>query len=115
MLLTTDRLVLREFRATDWPAVLAYQTDPLYLRYYEWTERTPEDVRGFVQRFMAQQQESPRLKFQLAIVLKATEQLIGNCGIRMGSADAREADIGYELVLQPQIGAALIGTQRRRR
>lgn len=100
MLLTTDRLVLREFRATDWPAVLAYQTDPLYLRYYEWTERTPEDVRGFVQRFMAQQQESPRLKFQLAIVLKATEQLIGNCGIRMGSADAREADIGYELAPQ---------------
>ena len=32
--LTTDRLILREFREDDWRATLAYQSDPLYLRYY---------------------------------------------------------------------------------
>ena len=97
MILTTERLVLREFRATDWPAMLAYQNDPRYLRYYEWTERTPEDVRAFIQRFLDQQQDNPRFKFQLAITLKGSDELIGNCGVRMASADAREADIGYEL------------------
>jgi RimJ/RimL family protein N-acetyltransferase len=97
MNLTTDRLVLREFVEDDWPAVLAYQSNPLYLRYYEWTERTPEGVREFVQMFLAQQQEVPRRKFQLAVTLKTTGELIGNCGIRMRSADAHEADIGYEL------------------
>ncbi len=94
---TTERLILREFSENDWPDVLAYQTDRLYLRYYAWTERTPEAVQDFIQMFIAQQQEQPRTKFQFALVLKSSNQLIGNCGIRKASADASEADIGYEL------------------
>jgi [ribosomal protein S5]-alanine N-acetyltransferase len=97
MHLTTERLVLREFVASDWQAVLAYQSNPLYLRYYEWNERTPEAVREFIQMFLTHQQEVPRTKFQLAVTLKVSGELIGNCGIRMRSADAYEADIGYEL------------------
>jgi len=97
MELTTERLILREFKESDWPDVLAYQSDPRYLHYYEWTERTPEAVQEFVQMFLAQQREQPRTKFQLATILKSTNQLIGNCGIRMQSVDAHEADIGYEL------------------
>ena len=97
MELTTERLILREFNSSDWPDVLAYQSDPLYLRYTDWTERTPEAVQQFVQMFLAQQHEKPRTKFQLAITLESNNQLIGNCGIRMASADAHEADIGYEL------------------
>jgi ribosomal-protein-alanine N-acetyltransferase len=97
MELVTERLILREFTSDDWPAVLAYQTDERYLRYYEWTERTPEAVQAFVQMFLDQQQEQPRRKFQLAVTLKSNGQLIGNCGIRMDSAGAQEADIGYEL------------------
>jgi ribosomal-protein-alanine N-acetyltransferase len=97
MELITERLILREFKEDDWPDVLAYQSDPRYLRYYEWTERTPEAVQAFVQMFLDQQREQPRTRFQLAAILKSTHQLIGNCGIRMRSADAREGDIGYEL------------------
>jgi ribosomal-protein-alanine N-acetyltransferase len=97
MELITRRLIMREFTQGDWPAVLAYQRDPLYLRYYEWTERTPQAVEEFVQTFISQQREQPRIKFQLALVLKATGKLIGNCGIRMSSSGAHEADIGYEL------------------
>ena len=97
MILTTERLVLREFVADDWPAVLAYQQDPAYLRYYAWTERTADDAQAFVQMFLAQQQESPRRKFQLASTLRSDGRLIGNCGIRLKSAEAREADIGFEL------------------
>ena len=97
MKLTTKRLILREFREDDWPAVLAYQSDPRYLRYYAWTERTPEAVREFVQMFLDQQQEQPRTRFQLATTLKPDHQLIGTCGIRLASADAHEGDMGYEL------------------
>jgi len=102
MELTTERLILREFRQDDWHAVMVYQSDPRYLRYGPWTERTPEAVQAFVQMFLSNQQEQPRRKFQLAITLKSTRQLIGNCGIRLGSpamldAESHEADIGYEL------------------
>lgn len=97
MRLTTNRLILREFTENDWPEVLAYQNDARYLRFYPWTKRTLEDVQKFVQMFLDQQTAQPRIKFQLAVTLKANNQLIGNCGIRMDSADARQADIGYEL------------------
>lgn len=97
MILTTERLVLRDFVGSDWEAVLAYQQDPLYLRYYEWTSRTPEEVQEFIQMFLDQQKQEPRIKFQLAITLNPTGQLIGNCGVRRNSPDAHEGDIGYEL------------------
>ena len=97
MILTTDRLVLRDFVESDWPAVLAYQSDPQYLRFNSWTERTPDEVCAFVGRFIAQQNEIPRLKYQPAIVLQATGQVIGNVGIRMRSTGTHQADIGYEL------------------
>lgn len=97
MVLTTDRLVLREFVEEDWPAVLAYQNDPRYLHYYRWTERTAEEVRAFVDRMVAQQGETPRLRYQFAIVLATGGPLIGNVGIRLKGVDSHAADIGYEL------------------
>lgn len=96
MIITTERLILREFVEDDWPAVLAYQADPRYLRYYPWTGRTEAEVRAFVQMFLDQQQAQPRTKFQLAVTLREGGQLIGNCGIRKETPEAREADIGYE-------------------
>jgi len=117
MRITTSRLVLREFRFSDWEAVLAYQADPRFLRYYPWLDREPEAVQAFVQAFIDQQQEAPRRKYQLAITLKLAESplappenplngalngrlrhpLIGNCGIRLETAGADEADLGYEI------------------
>jgi RimJ/RimL family protein N-acetyltransferase len=47
--------------------------------------------------FLDQQVDQLRLKFQLALTLKSTGQLIGSCGIRMQKPGAHEADIGYEL------------------
>ena len=100
MQLITDRLVLREFKEDDWPEVLAYQSDPRYLQYYEWTHRTADDVRQFVQRFVDQNKARPRLKHQLAVTLAGHDAAIGNCGIRLERIDAHEADIGYELAPQ---------------
>jgi ribosomal-protein-alanine N-acetyltransferase len=97
MELETERLRLREFKADDWRAVLAYQNDPRYLRFYHWTERTAADVQAFVGMFLAYQRERPRRNYQLAIVLKESGQLIGNCGVRINDPELREANIGYEL------------------
>ena len=97
MQLTTPRLLLREFVEEDWKAVQAYQSDPLYLRYYAWEQPTEAEAREFVGKFVAQQHEQPRAKFQFAIVLPEDGRLIGNCGLRVTDAAAREGDIGYEL------------------
>lgn len=97
MILTTKRLVLREFEEEDWQAVLMYLSDPRYLRYYPWTSRSEQDARMYVQKLLTQRQEEPRTKFQLALTLASSGQLIGNAGLRMNTPEAREADIGYEL------------------
>ena len=97
MKLETERLILRDFVKDDWQRVLEYQSDPLYLRYNPWLERTPEAVQDFVGWFLDQQVQVPRIKYQLAVVLKSNNQLIGNCGVRMEKPNALEANIGYEL------------------
>lgn len=50
--------------------------------------------------FIDQQKEQPRTKFQLDIILKEENRLIGNCGIRVNDPEMREANIGYELNTQ---------------
>jgi [ribosomal protein S5]-alanine N-acetyltransferase len=97
VVLHTERLTLREFTAADAPAVLAYQSDPRYLRFYEWTARSPEDVQRFVRVFTDWQAEVPRTRWQLAIVLPGSGQLIGNCGVRRKPGPALVAELGYEL------------------
>ena len=97
MKLETERLLLRDFIKDDWKRALEYESDPLYLRYYEWTERTPESVQEFIGWFINHQTQVPRIKFQLAVVLKSTNELIGSCGVRMDKVDDLEANIGYEL------------------
>ena len=97
MRIITPRLVLREFVTDDWPDVLAYQSDPRYLRFYAWAERTEAEVRQFVQSFVDQQAERPRRKFQLAIILPNEKRVIGDCGIRRKPDNDWEADIGFEI------------------
>ncbi len=97
MRLETLRLTLREYTEDDTAAVLAYQSDPRYLRYYPWEERTLEDVRRFVGAFVEWQSESPRRRFQLAVLLRESGMLIGSCGVRRKPDDDTEADIGFEL------------------
>ena len=79
MILVTDRLLLREFVEKDWRAVLAYQSDRRYQKYYRQTHRTAEQVRDFVHGFIEWQGERPRTKY------------------RVESADFRRANIGYEI------------------
>ena len=113
MFLTTKRLLLREFEENDWQALLAYQSDPLYLRYNPWHQRTEEDVRQFVQRFMIWSQEKPRRKFQFVIVLQAEHRVIGNGGIRLKTAQSWEADLGYEELRLHRIWAHCISENTR--
>jgi ribosomal-protein-alanine N-acetyltransferase len=97
MNIATERLLLREVIEDDWTSILAYQKKPEYLRYYEWKSRSEKDVRDFVDMFLEQQGERPRLRWQLAVELKASGRLVGTCGIRTDTADAVEGDIGFEL------------------
>lgn len=95
MRLETKRLVMRELTKDDADTVFAWQSDPRWLVYYEWSERKRDEFDELYARMVGFQHETPRTKFQLGIELDG--HLIGDAGIRMNSPEANQADIGYEI------------------
>lgn len=93
--LTTDRLLLREFNEQDWESVHSYACDREVVRYMPWGPNTEDDTRNFIRRAISYQQEYPRRHFELAVILKEEDLLIGGCGIRVSNPDLGEGNIGY--------------------
>ncbi|MBI2218089.1 MAG: GNAT family N-acetyltransferase [Candidatus Rokubacteria bacterium] len=115
MIVTLDRLVLREFERHDWEAVHVYGSDPEVVRYLAWGPNTERDSRTFVQHAIGRQLDKNRRHWGLAIVRKADEQLIGGCGVYVSAPEHREGWIGYCLRRDAwghgyatEVGAALL-------
>ena len=94
--LHTPRLLIREFAPCDEAAVHEYASDPEVVRYMVWGPNTPQQTAEFLARKLARHPE-PRREFELAIVLKVEQKLVGGVGIRIKNAANREGDIGYVL------------------
>ncbi|CAN5624532.1 GNAT family protein [soil metagenome] len=97
MQIETERLILREFREDDCRAMSAYWENPLYQRYNPEVDDAGAVARHLCRTFIATQSDEPRRKWQLAVTLKDSGDLIGNCGIRVNAPEHCEANIGYEL------------------
>ena len=96
MNLFTKRLHLREFTAADWAAVYLYRSDPEVKRYDTFGPNTVEEVHEILARAVQWQAVSPRTHYFAAVVLRETEQLIGECGLFMrDEEDLTVAGIGY--------------------
>ena len=93
----TERLLLRDFRPTDFDAVHAYGSDPEVARYMEWGPNMPDDTRFFLGRALANQAAWPRLDFGLAIEHIEAGMVIGSINLRLCDAGNRTAEIGYSL------------------
>jgi RimJ/RimL family protein N-acetyltransferase len=93
----TRRLMLRDLIEEDWKSVHDYASNLEVVRYVDWGPNTEEESKNFVQKALANQKETPRKNFTLAIVLKATDTLIGGCGVYVVNPDNREGYIGYVL------------------
>ena len=99
MLIVTEHLAIREIDKPDLDDIMAYQYDPLYLRYYPstWADRTPEEVRRYIKRFIDWRDEEPRIRYQLAMTLREDLKLIGVLSLRKPDAEATEAELGGDL------------------
>lgn len=85
MQIETERLLIREFTEADFDAVYAYSSDPEGVRYMAFPPSTPEETRTYIGHCMRLALEQPRTCYFLAVVLKATNQVIG--GVRLGVMD----------------------------
>ena len=93
----TDRLILREFTVDDWPALHLYGSDPEVMTWLHLLPNSEERSREVVNRFISYQHEEPRTRYELAITLASTGELIGASGVRIVWPRNREASMGYVL------------------
>jgi aminoglycoside 6'-N-acetyltransferase len=94
--LATERLVLRRFRSADLPVFVAYRSDPAVARYQSWAAPFPLSA---AERMLAElseiQPDTPGEWFQLAVAMRSSGTLIGDCALHVTPDDPRQAEIGF--------------------
>lgn len=101
MQLQTERLLIRDFTEDDFDAVYAYGSDPEVVRYMVFPRSTPENTREHIARSIRQAQEQPRSSYNLGVVLKATNQVIG--GISLGVVDRVRGEGAFSYLFQRSV------------
>ena len=95
--LETTRLRLRRFTDADLALFMTYRNDPEVARYQSWEGITESEAHVFLQE---QQKARPGVRgqwFQIAIELRETGILVGDCALKVEEYDERQAEIGYTL------------------
>jgi [ribosomal protein S5]-alanine N-acetyltransferase len=92
--ISTPTLLLRDFTLADLSAYKDLRNDEKFQRFYSEKDASIEKSEFLFNLFIQQANESPRSKFQLAIVSLAGE-LMGSCGIRL--EEHGNASMGCEL------------------
>lgn len=91
----TERLILREYVEADWEAIHEYASQEKILVYENWGPNTVPDTKEFIQNALRLKEAVPRTSFELAIVLKEENRLIGGCGFRFDKQEAHKGNLGY--------------------
>ncbi len=93
----TARLILRAFEERDIADFSAYRSDPAIALYQGWQAPYPlEQARTFIAEMRARRPGQPGQWYQIALELKNSGQLIGDCAFRLFE-DSRQAEIGMTL------------------
>ncbi|HEY9775945.1 MAG TPA: GNAT family protein [Planktothrix sp.] len=92
----TNRLILREYTDEDFAQVHAYCADPMVTRFMTWGPNSEKQTQEFLTsvQWLAVN-EDPRKVYEMAVVLKETQTIVGGIGMRLKSERKKDADIGY--------------------
>lgn len=93
--ITTPRLLLREYKRSDWRRVHEYAQNEQAVQYESWGPNSAEETRRFVKVIMENGRLEPRYIVELAIILQKERKLIGGCGLRIDTENTRKGDFGY--------------------
>jgi len=103
LLLEARRLILRSFRDTDLEPFVAYRSDPAVAEYQGW--EAPYPVTKAIAFIQEMKLKAPAIRgewYQIAIELKASAEMIGDCAFHILAEDAQQAEIGATLSRQHQ-------------
>ncbi len=94
--LSTPRLSLKPITIKDSEAIFTYRSDALTNQYQGWIPKSIEDVHHFISK-IAPKINMPNSWFQFAIVLKETNELIGDIGIHFFDEENCQVELGCTL------------------
>ncbi|AJQ94708.1 GNAT family N-acetyltransferase [Gynuella sunshinyii] len=96
----TNRLWLRDFQPSDVQSYVRFTANPDYQKYYSEEDCRREKSEFLANQFVVQARDVPRRKYQLAIIEKSSDQLIGTCGIR--AENDNHASMGFGIAVEYQ-------------
>ena len=94
--LLTERLLLREFRESDWRAVHAMAMDEQVTRYIPVDMPGEEEIRESIRVQMNGRHADPP-RYDFAATLRASSSLIGVCTLFIRAGELRQGEILYVL------------------
>jgi aminoglycoside 6'-N-acetyltransferase len=96
--LETDRLILRAFQDDDLYSFVAYRSDPAVAHYQSWeAPYSPVQAAEFIEELKGVQPGQPGEWYQVAIALKTTGEMIGDCAFHVLAEDPLQAEMGFTL------------------
>jgi len=95
MQLESERLLLREFSMSDWPALNAYTSDPEVVKYMPFGPTTEAQTRDHISQCLATAAEQPRRIYELAVILRVENRLIGTVTLALDPQERRRSYFSY--------------------
>ncbi len=93
--LTTRRLTIRDYAATDAPAVFAYTQDPAYWQFQSAEAPMAAQIDTLLQWVVKEQAVQPRTMFFLAAARKDTGEIVGEGVLKIINPAERQGEIGF--------------------
>ena len=97
VVLDSPRLLLRRLELSDANAVFKYRSDPATQECQLWAPRSLHEVEEFITKRIAFSPNISGTWFQFAICLRASGEVIGDCGVRFPDDDSEQVEIGVTL------------------
>jgi len=102
MNISTERLVLRGIIISDAESIFKYRSNPQIYKFQGWKPQKLEDVKQFICEKVAKIPNTPDTWYQLVILIKDTNELVGDIGIHFIDLDNLQVEIGFTLSLEYQ-------------
>jgi len=96
MNVNTDRLYIRPIKLDDKELIFEYRSDSITNKYQGWIPKNINDVIEFIGK-VAKNINMPNTWFQLVILEKETNTLIGDIGIHFLDMENKQTEIGCTL------------------
>jgi RimJ/RimL family protein N-acetyltransferase len=97
--MSSTRLVFRDFTAADLPAFAQYRNEPEVARYQSWDNYDIDMAKAFFDKQQALPFGEAGSWYQIAIVDKQTNKLVGDCVIHFIDGDDKDqqVEVGFTL------------------